>query len=139
MLCDLSRNWLIRYWVKSQLRILNDTNMDLIPKGMLYRYQNFSVDGLKTLERVKLEKSWNYKIVVDCRRDAQTKSGLLNFPTTFLDEKTKCVFAIFIICSRWNAKGNVLFISLLATQINIRRIIGASKSRNLTSLVSYFY
>ena len=57
--------------------------------------QNTSNDGLKTLERVKLEKSWNYKIVVDCKRDAQTKNDLLNFPTTFLYEKMKFVFAIF--------------------------------------------
>lgn len=47
--------------------------------------QNTWNDGLKTLERVKLQTSWNYKIAVDCRRDVKIKNrGPLNFPTTFL-------------------------------------------------------
>ena len=76
--------------------------------------QNTSNDRLKTLERVKLEKSWNYKIVVDCKRDAQTKNDLLNFPTTFLYEKNEIGICNFFSIKCEMRKGNLLLTLNLA-------------------------
>ena len=60
--------------------------------------QNTSNDGLKTLERVKLEKSWNYKIVVDCKRYAQTKKWFVEFShDLFIRKNEICLCNFFSI------------------------------------------
>ena len=48
-----SRNWLIRFWAKSQQRITNNTKFELIPKWILYKklkYFNWWITNLGTCE-----------------------------------------------------------------------------------------